>query len=240
MAYHHHAQNWRPTRLLYIEAAENSPTLRLYEGDQIPQGVTYLTLSHCWGSLPMTTLTKKSLLEMKRSIPWTSLTRTFQDAIKIAMLLKISYLWIDSLCIIQDSLADWDQESAIMDDIYRNSYCNISATRAADGRSGCFVKRDPLLIEACKIRAKWTGETWTTLTCLFPDFLSTDFDTEPLNQRAWVVQERLLAPRVLHFCATQLIWECNELTASEAAPLGFQHIPKSMRGVPPMREDSVS
>jgi len=183
----------------------------------------------------MTTLTKESLQEMKHSIPWTSLTKTFQDAIEITKTLRISYLWIDSLCIIQDSPTDWDQESAIMGEIYRHSYCNIAATSAADGRSGFLVKRDPLLIEACNVRAEWADGTSANLTCLFPDFLSTGFDSEPLNQRAWVVQERLLAPRVLHFCNTGLIWECNELTASETAPLGFNHLPISMRDTLPTR-----
>ncbi|RDW56903.1 hypothetical protein BP5796_12970 [Coleophoma crateriformis] len=229
------AQYWRPTRLLYIEATEDALSLRLCEGDQIPQGVEYITLSHCWGSLPMMTLTKDSLSEMKKSISLPSLTKTFQDAIEITRRLNMSYLWIDSLCIIQDVPGDWEQESALMGEIYRHCYCNISATAGADGRSGCFLKRDPLLIEACKVRGTWNHEPWTTFTTIFPDFLSTSFDSEPLNQRAWVVQEHILAPRVLHFCANQLIWECNELIASETAPIGFARYRGLLRSELPVR-----
>jgi hypothetical protein len=66
----------------------------------------YITLSHCWGSSKTIETRKKTLPKMKHSIPWSTLPRTFQDAIAIAQELSIRYLWIDSLCIIQDNIAD--------------------------------------------------------------------------------------------------------------------------------------
>jgi hypothetical protein len=73
------------------------------------------------------------------------LPKTFQDAIEISRRLDIRFLWIDSLCIIQDSKEDWLKESVIMGDIYQHAYCNIAATAAPDGRTGCFLERNPLL-----------------------------------------------------------------------------------------------
>jgi hypothetical protein len=50
------------------------------------------------------------------------LCKTYKDAIALTHALGISFLWIDSLCIIQDDAADWEAESGNMASIYENSY----------------------------------------------------------------------------------------------------------------------
>jgi hypothetical protein len=85
--------------------------VNLSEASEIPRDAEYMTLSHCWGKLPIKVLTTKDLKDMKNSISWNELPKTFQDAILITKKLAIDYLWIDSLCIIQDSKDDWAKES---------------------------------------------------------------------------------------------------------------------------------
>jgi hypothetical protein len=216
--------SWRPTRLVAIEEIDpNRPTnavLRLCESEAIPNDVQYMTLSHCWGKIPMNVLTTKNLSQLKKSIPWIQLTKTFQDAILATERLGMKYIWIDSLCILQDSIDDWGPESSMMQHVYSNSYLNIAATSAPDGRLGCFQNRNPLLINPCEIELSWVRRTKPEKR-VFSDTNSwmEVFAREPLNQRAWVIQERALSPRVLHFTSSQLVWECNECMLCEKWPI---------------------
>ena len=166
----------------------------------------YTTLSHCWGQLAIKKLEKDTLKDMVKKIAISELPKTFQDAVVVTRELGIRYLWVDSLCIIQDSAEDWATESSNMRLIYKNCILNIAATAAQDSSIGCFFDRNTNIVRPCRIEITETG---------IYDFLSSNawFDdviSAPLNQRAWVVQEQLLAPRVLHFGKTQLFWECNE------------------------------
>lgn len=74
-------------------------------------------------------------------IPWFELPKTFQEAIALTRKLGVRYLWIDSLCIIQDDHHGWEVESAKMATIYSLSYLTIAATHAADSQQGCFSTR---------------------------------------------------------------------------------------------------
>ncbi|KAH8600698.1 heterokaryon incompatibility protein-domain-containing protein, partial [Bisporella sp. PMI_857] len=79
------------------------------------------------------------------------LPKTFQDTILVAQRLNISYIWIDSLCIIQDSAEDWQAESAIMGQIYSNCTLNIAAAGASDGSVGLFFERDIRLVKPVEV-----------------------------------------------------------------------------------------
>ncbi|XP_044723828.1 heterokaryon incompatibility protein (HET) domain-containing protein [Hirsutella rhossiliensis] len=110
-----------------------------------------------------------------------------------------SFIWIDSLCIMQDSKDDWKREAPRMSDIYRGAVLNIAATSGADTDAGCLPSRMQFSMEPLVITLQGTD---------FPDGHYTLYD-----HKAWVVQEILLAPRVLHMCATEMFWECPELRA---------------------------
>ncbi|CAG9942401.1 unnamed protein product [Clonostachys rosea f. rosea IK726] len=88
----------------------------------------YATLSHCWGGQSIIKLTTDALAQFQKKIETASLPQTFRDAILVARRLGIRYLWIDSLCIIQDSLQDWQKEAALMGEVYSNSTLNVMAT----------------------------------------------------------------------------------------------------------------
>lgn len=68
----------------------------------------------------------------------------------VAQRLGVRYIWIDSLCIIQDSEEIWLEQSALMGQIYSNSFCNIAAAHASDSRQGCFIDRNPDLVAPIK------------------------------------------------------------------------------------------
>jgi hypothetical protein len=108
----------------------------------------YVALSHCWGTLgkhPLRTTTD-NLQEHISGISWSTLPKTFQDALKITRELGIDYIWIDSLCIVQDSEEDWRQESREMGLIYERARVTIAAAGAADSSPKCFILDRPSLI----------------------------------------------------------------------------------------------
>ena len=154
-----------------------------------------------------------------------TLPKTFRDAIYITQKLGVKYLWIDSLCIIQDSVEDWRQEAATMGRVYQNALCNIAATAASDSSVGCFLDRNPLLAQVCRVDLTWELPLRGSYYCLDGSLWPRSIGEAPLNRRGWVVQERILSPRILHFGAQQLFWECHEMEACESFPDGLPESP---------------
>jgi hypothetical protein len=150
------SSNEYPTRLIDV-GTESAPALRICEGKTIPSSSRYLTLSHCWGKDKFYVLELGNLEELKQSIPKDKLTKTHREAIHLTRRLGFRYIWIDSLCIIQNSLQDWDYESSRMIYVYSNSYCNIAATGAADGSRGLFFPRDSDDLDPVVIKIPGTG-----------------------------------------------------------------------------------
>jgi hypothetical protein len=145
----------------------------------------------------------------------TDLPLTIQDAITTTRILGFRYLWIDSACIIQDSAEDWDRESRQMGSIYELSFCTIAATCAKDSASGFLKFRSHTTI-----RLKAGGNMY------LPDQGYMYFTNQPtsdphcieeatLNTRGWVLQERLLSRRIIHFAEDQIYWECRYHVAAE-------------------------
>lgn len=214
-----------PTRLIFISpvdtAACRSADIRLQiSADEPPHG-PYVTLSHCWGKSQIPTLTKKNLESMQSTICFKSLPRTFQDAILFTRFCGIQYLWIDSLCIIQDSEDDWNKESKTMASVYKRSHCNINATASEDSHGGCFFPREPMLVDP--LRVYLNGKDQCTLAsgdyiCASGTLWMNNVDFAPLSTRAWVLQEHLLSPRHLHCGRRQLFWHCRKHRACETFP----------------------
>ncbi|KAL8652101.1 MAG: hypothetical protein Q9226_004405 [Calogaya cf. arnoldii] len=178
------------------------------------------------------TLTQSNFEAWQTAIPNQALMPTFTDAIKVTRGLGLRYLWIDSLCIIQDSKRDWIYESSRMSNVYKYAHCSIAATASESDMSGLFRTRDPLIglpmrFDFADITCDLAEEgKKNALEGAYNIHLERTWAYEmdmdaPLAKRAWVVQERLLAPRVLHFAETQLYWECNELHACESWPEGM-------------------
>lgn len=145
-------------------------------------------------------------------IAWDTIPKTYRESIEITRSLGIEYIWIDSLCIIQDDPEDWLREAEKMKTVYGNSYLNISATHAVDSHGGLFVSsnlgaeyfahkipQDPdIYIRSQPHQTHWPfGSNYNNMP------------HSPLLQRGWVFQERMLSPRMVHFDADELKWECQ-------------------------------
>lgn len=203
-----------PSRLIHVGTDGEDP--RLHEVTADDQKLGYLTLSHCWGGQSLISLASASLPDFKRGIPFSSLSKNFQDAVTIVRKLGYEYLWIDSLCIIQNSKEDWKHESELMGDIYRNSVCTIAATASKDGDGGCFRLCSTLRDLPCQL---WADEEHEICVDVEEDFVAKRYRKEvnsgPLNARAWVLQERTLSPRILHYSETSVYWDYQEAHCSD-------------------------
>ncbi|KAI4274739.1 MAG: hypothetical protein LQ337_003710 [Flavoplaca oasis] len=157
---------------------------------------------------------------MLKGIVINDLPLTFQHAVNITRNLGYQYLWIDSLCIIQDDPNDWAFESSTMSRVYSNSVLNIAALWGDDSHSGCFVERNPFVTEDCRIGTWKHGNVVVRSNGReHPRFLDFVYPA-PLLKRAWVLQERLLSPRTLFYGPWELYWECGERVTHESEPEG--------------------
>ncbi|KAF4627911.1 hypothetical protein G7Y89_g10241 [Cudoniella acicularis] len=188
-----------PSRV--IDVTPGQP-FRLLIVNQSTPPARYATLSHCWGSHMPPRLLSSNIATLQEEIPFSHLTKSFQDAITTCRRLDIHYLWIDSLCIIQDSEQDWQEQSAVMARVYSSSYCNIAAAHATDGTFGCFTTRNPASVRPLQLDLNWgpnPGSKYAVQNRYWWESVS----EAPLNMRAWVFQERTLAPRNLLFGETE-------------------------------------
>ena len=219
---------WHPTRLLSFDPYEASSPVRLLETEQqtAPIG-QYMTLTHRWGPVEHIKLTKDTYPQLLEGIPLSALPQAFQDAIFICRLLGIGLLWIDSLCIFQDkdNIPDWQHEAYLMRNVYSNSFCNISAADTPDCSESMFGSRDAPTFTPQEVDIITSGREGENITESFllsdKRFWQTEVSSAIVNKRAWVLQERLLAPRILHFGKRQLIWECRQKDAAEIYPDGL-------------------
>ncbi|KAK0130468.1 hypothetical protein ONS96_000987 [Cadophora gregata f. sp. sojae] len=205
---------FKPTRIVDLTATR--PLLRTFKDEESIS--KYATLSHCWGLNHLPMLTKDMLISYHKEIPDIAISQTIRDAMQIALYLGYHYIWIDSLCIIQDDEEDWKRESASMSMVYGNSGINISAAGAIDGTIGCFFPRNPNFLDKITIVSGKREIQYTSLPLRFDDWL---LDTMPLMKRGWAIQERILARRTLHFAQSQLFWECRHLHACESIPHSY-------------------
>ena len=186
---------WLPTRLIDIGDGHNtSPKLVLAEEVLTScQDPRYITLSYRWGLTPFISLKTSNLDEFKIRMDKTSLPRTFQDAILVCQFLQFRYIWIDSLCIIQDSIEDWQRESKMMSSVYSNGVYNLAASNGEGPHHGLELERvADAAIKTLKVKIPYRG------SMVLHDFLYNYGpswymvrDEAPLYQRAWVYQESI-------------------------------------------------
>ena len=212
--------NLLPHRILSLSSeAVSTPTATLaprvfLKEHSLGEMGNYACLSHSWGGhQPLRTL-NATLEAHKKDIAWESLPKTFQDAVVVALRLNLQYIWIDSLCIIQDSDEDWSVESALMADIYRNATITLSAAASKGPNDGLFVSV-PVENRAVKIEPTVVTSQQPYRNFYTRHRIDHHRRNQPLLSRGWVHQERLLSPRVIHFGAFELMWECMQSTSCE-------------------------
>ena len=207
-----------PTRVLDV-GDQTSSTIRLVEPRSQAMSGPYLTLSHCWGQTEVLKLTTATMGAMQNGISAQELPALYQDAITVCQHLEIRYLWIDSLCIIQDQELDWTREIAAMGEVYSNALCNVEAAYATDVSGRLVFSRCQTRITPLPVTVEWHGDG--PLPCFLVDLsvqLENDMNGAPLLKRAWELQEQLLAKRSIIYSKTQLYWICRSQEASEMFP----------------------
>ena len=198
----------------------------------------YAILSHCWGPRPIITTTTQNIQSRCQNIDFTDLSKTFQDAVTVTQSLGIKYLWIDSLCILQDqdskaARADWETESSKMGAYYACAKICIAASAASEGSVGCFFDRNPVIVQPSPLPIRLSGSNLptmflsqvdrVTIWMRMPELKTSDgfsplANVPPLESRGWVVQEIIMSRRILKFGRYELEWVCESKHASEGHP----------------------
>ncbi|KAK6437735.1 hypothetical protein LTR95_006065 [Oleoguttula sp. CCFEE 5521] len=138
--------------------------------------------------------------------------------------LGFRYIWIDTLCIFQDSDQDWLAQAKQMADIYKNSWCTLASSDGALSpiQPGISLQPDEKPVRVVHdIASSWSFKGVNDWCLVDTDYWRLNWLERELNTRGWVFQEALLSRRVAHFHGEQLMWECGELNASESFPHGF-------------------
>ena len=130
------------------------------------------------------------------------------------------YLWVDALCIIQGNDLDFATEVSRMGSTYANSSLTIAASDALDCSLGCFQDRHPLQVEDCQ--ALDDGDNIMLFTGTYHDNSGHYLEDRHLDTRAWVYQERMMSPRTVHFCGSDVVWECREWLTCQRCAVGPQ------------------
>ncbi|GJC96273.1 TOL-like protein [Colletotrichum higginsianum] len=207
--------DYTPTRLVELaQEGSDDGFCRLREMGSCV--LPYCALSYCWGGDQTFKTTSKTLHGYYKQLP-RELPQTLLDAMLVTRRLGFRHLWVDALCIIQDSDADRAREIGRMARVYSNATVTIAATRATAVRDGFLGPRPTLVDEAAAghaytLPAQMANGEVGEVT-LIPTRGADE--CEPLDERGWCFQERLLSPRVLDFLTLRTVFSCREAAVSD-------------------------
>jgi serine/threonine protein kinase len=215
-----------PTRLVDTQPqGVGDSIVRVVDSATIAQGseaVQYATLSYVWGKADIT-LTSDQLQHVQLGLQRQTLSEPLESGIKAAQKLGFRYVWVDSLCILQDSDEDKRSECANMASVFRNAALTIVLDQITKHRSENLGIVLPNANANAPLQAVNGSIVPPSVTSTLP---VTNFATPAFgwDTRAWALQERLLSRRLLHLCETQLYWECASLKASDTFPRGLSSL----------------
>jgi hypothetical protein len=203
-----------PKRLVEVSSLGEAEWARLAR----TEGMTgnYYALSYCWGKpgQPFST-TSDTIEEYSKNLPIDNLPETILDALEVTRKLGLRYIWIDSLCIIQNNPADLATELGNMSKIYQNAQLTISAASAEDCTKGFLQRRlryeDN---ESTRYYSSTLMNNGATGDFLLSEQSSWDKEYLPINSRAWTLQETLLAQRLLIYSHETVVWKCQTPSAN--------------------------
>jgi hypothetical protein len=196
----------------------------------------YAALNHCWGGDRIISALKSNITELQKDINWGDLPKTFQDAIVVALHFDIHFLWVDSLCIVQDDDDDRNRELAKLGEIYENAFLTIAATSSPSADIPFLRARPPehkpkslAFYGPRKAMRVANSEVCATVQARRTSRIAAAMNTAswsrtepannkvpgPLSTRGWALQERVLSTRIVHFTDEGIIWECRHDTQSE-------------------------
>lgn len=205
-----------PKRVLDLGGNDIASVVKLVETNGELEA--YTTLSHRWGASHILSTTAATLADRLAGIAFNTLPKTFQDAVTVTRKIGVRYLWIDSLCIVQDDIEDWEIESSKMGQIYTNSFLTIAAASASSGVQGFLNSREPFAGIKLKSAEDAGGE---------PDIIAQkqmihsrgdrdpSEETTPLLTRGWALQEDILSRRLLTYYHDEMTWQCVSANTCE-------------------------
>ena len=206
-----------PTRVLDVGliddgrlSVDNRAPVYLVDAIEITGDRTYACLSHRWNTSRKNIITEKATHEKHESgIEFQQLGLAYQDTVHILRRLGVRYLWIDSLCIIQDDKDDWETESKMMAKVYSSALFTLA--RHCDATTSLVRARHPAIVVSETISPPvyaraiidhvWDFGGWASMV-----------KHGTLLRRGWVYQERLLSPRVIHLTEHEISWECQSVS----------------------------
>lgn len=235
------AGSFVPTRLLHIGNSDEELFIcESAAGSATGTLSAWAALSHCWGGGQPVKLTKDSISDLHYKVYYDTLPPTFKDAIKVARVLGVQYVWIDSLCIIQDDSQDWDREAAMTGMVYSHAFIVISGALSANPNTPFLGPRDENWLPRQFSMTMLAGQTLSINARRrhllaapleqglheppFTQLWAQDRWKGPLYKRAWCFQETHLARRVLHFTPGSIIFECRTHRRAEDQVPPYPHL----------------
>jgi hypothetical protein len=221
----HQDSGWFPERLLLIgRDRECHPVARLVQTKNQSPDSGYIALSHCWGPESFIRTTSQNIESHEVEINYSELPHTFKDAITVALETNVKYLWIDSLCIVQDEEDDWAQHAEMMDKIYENALL-VAAAVSSSASSVPFLgpdaptKRSYYCAVEVELPAKGHQKPYDHMPAarVRRDDLNMEpnWIDGPLENRAWAYQERYCATRIISFTDVEAKWQCRVASGCE-------------------------
>ncbi|CAH0000691.1 unnamed protein product [Clonostachys byssicola] len=200
----------------------------------------FATLSYVWGREPFLRLSRDNLKHLMTpgSLDKTPPPLTVRDALQICHGLQIQFIWVDSLCIIQDDKSDMIEIVDSMDSIYRQSVITIVAASGTNAHAGIpGVRPGTRHLEQHTLQARGVQ----FVDSVDSKQLSSEFSSEepdwisgtPWAQRAWTFQEGLVSRRLLFFTAEQVYWSCRGGLLSEDT---VEHFPSEGSDAKPYKD----
>ncbi|KAE8442518.1 hypothetical protein EG329_003299 [Mollisiaceae sp. DMI_Dod_QoI] len=234
----YHPGSYIPTRLIDLGCGSTRAHPRLIvTADMIkngllrPEDFKYAALSYCWGpsgdAVTQTKTERDSFIARLQEIPRHEMSLVMRDAIKVCEALELRFLWIDSLCIVQDDLKDWERESEQMGSIYLHSFISICAPASSSCHQGFLNRQNRkanVIFQSSvnpAIKGTYTIEEVGLASQLGKDYpghctpYNIDVKVSSWGSRGWVYQERALSVRKLVFGRSMFHYSCPLQTVSE-------------------------
>ncbi|KAI0099619.1 heterokaryon incompatibility protein-domain-containing protein [Nemania sp. FL0031] len=208
-----------PKRLVRIKKLEGQQLrLSLQDTDSINELPPFAALSYCWGGAQTFACTQSNSLELASNIPDDRLPATIQDAVTVCSRLSLDYLWVDSICILQDSEMDKAIEIAKIPYIYGGAAVTIAASRARSAWDGFLNSRAPSLESVPVFQLPWRSAKSQLGTVML---MPLDAYPEPIDRRGWTLQEQLLSTRIVEFGTRQTRCTCRDNLSHSNSPAGY-------------------
>ncbi|KAL8300887.1 hypothetical protein RB597_009384 [Gaeumannomyces tritici] len=221
-----------PTRLLQVKGGSGREIrLLLVETGGAPQDMIdtisqegYIALSYCWGADQPIKLKRETHASLTtQGVNAEDLPRTLRDAAWFVREMGRQFLWVDALCIRQDSNDDKTVEISRMGTYYGSSAATLSAASAWNCNQGFLEEARPhgsrlFLTGPIRVRFKSLDDANAGGGRVYL-FDRNEPPPEPITTRAWTLQEAFLSRRLLIFAANQMYWCCSSGYSEESGTL---------------------